>query len=78
MLARFDRLAWSYPKSLLESSIIRNIFALCQSAINGQVDFIQSVIGILLHDTFSGFTKLGYGSIVPPLFQISLFIKLSS
>ena len=68
----------TYPERLLETPVVGNVLALCQSSINGQVYLIQCIIGVLIHDALGSATKFGYGTIVPPLLQIAVLVKLPS
>ena len=67
-----------YPKGLLEAAVVSNVFTLGQSAIYGQLNLVQSVIRVLIHDTLGGLAKFLNGTIVPPLLQIAMLVKLSS
>ena len=68
--------ALSLSGHLFQPSVVRDVFSLCHSAVDSQVNPRQFVLVILINDTLGLASELLYGHIVPPLLQVSLFIKL--
>lgn len=67
-----------YSKSLLQSAIISDIFALCELAIHIHSQFVDFVSRVLVDDALSSVPKRGYSCIVPPLLHVAIFIELAT
>ena len=66
----------TYPESLLEPPIVGDVFSLRHPAVDIKVNPREFVLVVLINDTLGLPPELLYGDVVPPLLQVSVFIKL--
>ena len=61
---------------LFQPSVVRDIFSLRHPAVDIKVNPREFVLVVLINDTLGLPPELLYGDVVPPLLQVSVFIKL--
>lgn len=69
---------WSHPERLLEPPVISDVLPLGHPAVNVQIDLLQFVPGVLVHDTLGPLPKRPYGGVVPPLHHVAILVELAS
>ena len=64
------------PSDLFQTSVVSDIFSLRHPAVYIKVNPREFVLVVLINDTLGLPPELLYGDVVPPLLQVSVFIKL--
>ena len=68
----------THPEGLFEAPVVGNVLALRHATVDGHVDLLELVAGVLVDDALRGVPELGDRAVVPPLLQVALLVKLSA
>lgn len=61
-----------------KSTIVCNVFPLSVDPIDRKAIFFHGVIGVLFHDTLSPIPEVEIRLMVPPIFVVTILVKLPS
>ncbi len=68
----------SHPERLLEPSVVGDVLPLRHPPVDGQVDLLQLVLRVLVHDAGGGLAKVPDRLVVPPLLEVALLVELAA
>lgn len=68
----------TYAKRLFQTAVVGDIFTLRQFSVHVHTQFVHFVPWILVNDALGTITKCCYCGIIPPLFHITIFVKLTT
>lgn len=69
---------YRYPKGLLQTTVVRDIFSLGHPAVDEQIYLLQLVLGVLFHDALRSLAKRPNSGVVPPLHHVAILVELAT